>query len=173
MNFSDWIWKVFIGSKMYKVFSFFFSNQSDKCNYNKNSLRLIAIEKIFLYKCRIEIWRRSNLLTYTQDLAYTENSYSISLISNWIAYDRGDSFPFEFEPNEVPFGWKSKGKLSPRSYPIRFVRKWKHSFLSMGWSNSRIIKHQPARYVHRNWKKFVSGFFAAGQFAVKKNVSFG
>ena len=45
-------------------------------------------------------------------------------------YDRGDSFPFDFEPNGIPFGLKSKEKLSPRSYPIQFERKWKYSFLS-------------------------------------------
>ena len=32
--------------------------------------------------------------------------------------DSGDSFPFDFEPNENPSGSKLKGKLSPRSYPI-------------------------------------------------------
>ena len=26
--------------------------------------------------------------------------------------------------------WKLKGELSPRSYPIRFERKWKYSFIS-------------------------------------------
>ena len=25
-------------------------------------------------------------------------------LSNWMGYDRGDSFPFDFEPNENPFG---------------------------------------------------------------------
>ena len=48
-----------------------------------------------------------------------------------MGYDRGDSFPFEFEPNGTPFGSKSKGKLSPRSYRIQFERKLKHSFLSV------------------------------------------
>ena len=49
-----------------------------------------------------------------------------------MAYDRGDSFPFRFsEPNGIPFGSKSKGKLSPRSYPIQFERKWKYSFLGV------------------------------------------
>ena len=33
-----------------------------------------------------------------------------------MGYDRGDSFPFDLEPNGFPFGSKSKGKLSPRSY---------------------------------------------------------
>ena len=33
---------------------------------------------------------------------------------------------------KIPFGSKSKGKLSPRSYPIQFERKCKCSFLSVG-----------------------------------------
>ena len=49
-----------------------------------------------------------------------------------MGYDRGDSFSFDFESNGIPFGSKSKGKLSPRSYPIQFERKWKYSFLSVG-----------------------------------------
>ena len=48
-----------------------------------------------------------------------------------MGYDRGDSFPFDFEPNGIPFGLKSKGKLSPRSYPIQCERNWKYSFLSV------------------------------------------
>ena len=36
--------------------------------------------------------------------------------SHWMGYDRGDSF--DFEPNGIPFGSKSKGKLSSRLYPI-------------------------------------------------------
>ena len=46
-------------------------------------------------------------------------------------YDRGDSFPFDFEPNEIPFGLKFKGILSPRSYSIQCERKRKYSFLSV------------------------------------------
>ena len=48
-----------------------------------------------------------------------------------MGYDRGDSFPFDFEPNALSFGSKSKGKLSPRSYHIQFERKWNSSFLSL------------------------------------------
>ena len=47
-----------------------------------------------------------------------------------MGYDHGESFSFDFEPNRIPFGSKSKGKLSPRSYPIQFERNWKYSFLS-------------------------------------------
>ena len=48
-----------------------------------------------------------------------------------MGYNRGDSFPFDFEPNGIPFCSKLKGKLSPRSYPIQCERKWKDSFLSV------------------------------------------
>ena len=46
-----------------------------------------------------------------------------------MGYGRGDSFPFDFEPNGVPFGSKLKEKLSSRSYPIQCEKKWKFSFL--------------------------------------------
>ena len=48
-----------------------------------------------------------------------------------MGYDRADSFPFDIEPNGNQFGSKSKGKLSPRSYPIQFERNWNTSFLSV------------------------------------------
>ena len=48
-----------------------------------------------------------------------------------MGYDRGDSFPFDFELIGIPFGSKLKGKLSPRSYPIQCERKRKNSFLSV------------------------------------------
>ena len=51
-----------------------------------------------------------------------------------MGYDGVDSIPFDFEPNEILFGSKSKGKLSPRSYPIQCERKWKYNFLSEGWN---------------------------------------
>ena len=40
-----------------------------------------------------------------------------------MGYDRGDSFPLDVEPNGIPYGSKSKGKFSPRSYPIQYERK--------------------------------------------------
>ena len=48
-----------------------------------------------------------------------------------MGYDRGDSFPFDFEPNGMSFGSKSNIKLSLRSYPIQCERKWKYSFVSV------------------------------------------
>ena len=41
---------------------------------------------------------------------------------NLMEYDRGDSFPFDFEPNGIQFDSESKGKLSSRSYSINFER---------------------------------------------------
>ena len=50
-----------------------------------------------------------------------------------MGYDRDDSFLFDFEPNGVPFGSNSKGKLSLRSYPIQCEMKRKYTFLSVRW----------------------------------------
>jgi len=49
-------------------------------------------------------------------------------LSRLMGYHRGDSFPFDFELNGISFCSKSKGKLSPRSYPIQCERKRKYSF---------------------------------------------
>ena len=68
-----------------------------------------------------------------------------------MGYDRGDSFPIDFEPNEIPFGSKPKGKLSPRSYPIQCERKWKYSYLS--------VRQRPDRCFAANSVR-VLGFWA-------------
>ena len=44
--------------------------------------------------------------------------------------ERGDSYPFDFEPKGITFRSKSKGKLSSQSDPIQFERNWNTSFLS-------------------------------------------
>ena len=81
-------------------------------------------------KFQIQIFILANL--YFRVHLHWENYVSISFhIEHWMGYDRGVSFPFNFESNEIPFVSKSKGKLSPRSYPIQYERKWKHSFLSV------------------------------------------
>ena len=47
-------------------------------------------------------------------------------------FESNFDFPFDnFEPNGIPFGSKSKGKLSLITYPIQFERKRKYSFLSV------------------------------------------
>ena len=47
-------------------------------------------------------------------------------------YDRGESFPLDFEPNEIVFSSKSKRKLSPRSYSTQFERKWES--INLSWN---------------------------------------
>ena len=75
---------------------------------------------------------RSNSLTALEKIC---NSGTLRILVFYfllhcMGYDRCDIFPFDFEPNGIPFGSKSKGKLSPRQYPIQCQRNWKHSFLS-------------------------------------------
>ena len=48
-----------------------------------------------------------------------------------MGYDHGDSFPFDFERNGILFGSISKGKLSPRSYPIQCESNREYSFFSV------------------------------------------
>ena len=71
-------------------------------------------------------------------------------LSNWMRYDRGDSFPFNSEPNGNPFGSKSKGKLSPRSYLIRCERKWKYWFLSVPY-HDRLRYFYTIMFTHSKW----------------------
>ena len=71
----------------------------------------------------------SNKVYMKERIQSTLRKLYFHFLSNWMGYDGGDSFPFDFGPNEIQFGSKSKGKLSPRSYPIHCERKWKYSFL--------------------------------------------
>ena len=68
-----------------------------------------------------------------------------------MGYDRGDSFRFHFEPKGIPFGSKSKGKLSPRSYPIQLERKSNTSFFSVEYANE-IAPSKLAR-VHSKFRR--------------------
>ena len=65
-----------------------------------------------------------------------------------MGYDRGDSFPSDFEANGIPFGSKSKVKLSLRSYPIQCERKWKYSFLSVGAQSGLSFSSSAVREAH-------------------------
>ena len=49
-----------------------------------------------------------------------------------MGYDRGDSFPFDFEPNEKPFGSENR-KENCRHYhtPCNLKRNKKYIFLSI------------------------------------------
>ena len=52
-------------------------------------------------------------------------------LPHWMGYNRSYSFSFNFEPNGFRFGSKSKEKLWPQLYPIKFGREWNASFLSV------------------------------------------
>ena len=52
---------------------------------------------------------------------------NFNFLSNQMGYNRGDSFPFDFEQHGISFSSKSKGKLSPQLFPIRYERKLKSS----------------------------------------------
>ena len=54
---------------------------------------------------------------------YALRKLAFHLLSNWMGYDRGDGYRFDFELNGILYGSKFKGKLSSRSYPIQFERK--------------------------------------------------
>ena len=58
-----------------------------------------------------------------------------------MGYYRGDGFPYDFERNGIPFGLKSKGKPSPRSYPIQCERKWKYIFQSVYTIQGRMNRY--------------------------------
>ena len=57
-----------------------------------------------------------------------------------MGYDRGDSFPFDFEPNGIPFGSKCKGKLFPFNFlnqlKIHLVQKIEREAVTMIMSHS-------------------------------------
>ena len=46
-------------------------------------------------------------------LLHTLRKLYFRFLSHWMGFDPDDSFPFDFEPNEIPFGSKLKAKLSP------------------------------------------------------------
>ena len=64
-----------------------------------------------------------------------------------MGYDRGDSFLFDLEPKGNPFGSKSKGKLSARSYPIQLERKWNTIFLSVSVREPIVSRTQMLSFV--------------------------
>ena len=71
----------------------------------------------------------------------------------------GERYPFDFEPNGIPFRSKSKGKLSPRSYPIQFERKWNTSFLSVLLSSVCIFELQTFDEEHYELRMMLSDIF--------------
>ena len=78
-------------------------------------------------RCCINFWVALPSLQYT---IFIQKIY-LHFLSNWMEFDRGDSFPFNFKAIGISFGSKSKGKLSPLLYSIKFESKLKSIFLSV------------------------------------------
>jgi len=82
----------------------------------------------------------------TQWCACTEKTVSISFHIEWDMIV-GTVFLSIFWTKWTPFGSKSKGKLSPRLYPIQFERNGKHVFsvykaISAPWQRTRNTTQQ-------------------------------
>ena len=58
---------------------------------------------------------------FPRAVLFVHSKNYFNFLSNWMGYDRGDSFPFDFQPNGIQFG--SKRKLLPRSHTIQFETK--------------------------------------------------
>ena len=81
-----------------------------------------------------------------EELTYTLRKLYFHFLSYWMGYDRGYSFHFDFlNQMEIHLVQKSKGKLSPRSYPIQYERKWKYSFVSAA---ARLIAVSAGTLIH-------------------------
>ena len=65
-----------------------------------------------------------------------------------MGYDRGDRFPFDFEPNGIPIDSKSKGKLAPQPYTIQFERKWNTFFSVYVYKKKNIHKDLTCIHTH-------------------------
>ena len=44
-------------------------------------------------------------------LQVTMKKLDFHFLSHWMGYDRGNSFPFDFEPNGIPFGSKYRKRI--------------------------------------------------------------
>ena len=98
--------------------------------YKNDFFMYLNIKENFSYRCGRKPIFWSNLFISVPFEVRTLRKLYFQLLSHLMGYDRGDNFPFDFESNGLPFGSKSKGKISPQSYPIQCERKWKYSFLS-------------------------------------------
>ena len=89
-------------------------------------------------------------------------------LSYRMGYDHDDNFPFNFEPNGIPFGSISKGKLSPGSYPIQWERKIKYSFLRVPLTFRDYIQMKEIHFeINSTCNSYLSNIWYAIYFANK------
>ena len=92
----------------------------------------MQVDYEYIYNLSISLFPGTMHTSGAPPRHYTEKTiFTFHFPLSGMGSDRGYSFPFDFEQNGIPFGSKSKGKLSPKSYPIQFERKWNTSFLSV------------------------------------------
>jgi len=72
----------------------------------------------YLWLRNLPLFQNCNSLV----LGFTLRKLYFHFLSHWMRRNRGDSFLFDFEPNGIPLGSKSKRKLSPRSCLIQCER---------------------------------------------------
>ena len=68
-------------------------------------------------------WHSNVSKSFEIIIGWEQNVYPLTLrklvfyfLSNSMRYDRGDSFPFDFEPNGIPFGSKSRKENCPHDH---------------------------------------------------------
>ena len=86
--------------------------------------------KLFIFYTIISnlIWRETEIVHQRSPNVIQRRKRALRkqyyhFLSHWMGYDR-DVFLSIVEPYGIPFGSKSKGKLSWQSYPIQCERKW-------------------------------------------------
>ena len=99
------------------------------CNYTHARYWLGNCNHMHAHNGRIPVTRPLRHST-NHSVRTEKTSISIPFILNGIWSWWQFSFRFS-EPNGIPLDSKSKGKLSPQSYPIQFARNCKCSFLSV------------------------------------------
>ena len=87
-----------------------------------------------------------------------------------MGHDRGDGVSFDFQPNGIPFGSKSKGKLSPRPYPIQFEKKWKHNFLNATQNCLLYFYSLKSFFLYISFRQFLFLPFLESSETYEKNI---
>ena len=107
------IWKYKVGMKWWFILFFLVLYTTIKYNLWFNI-------KVSFRKStdRSRNFSQTRCVTYTQKTIVPFPFTLNGILSCW-------QISFQFWTKRIPFGSKSKGKLSPRSYPIQLERKWK------------------------------------------------
>ena len=101
-----------------------------------------------IFHCNIKQIERKYICNFREVYVVREINFQLHL--NWIECDSDVSFPFDIEPNGIPFGLKSKGKLSPQWYSIQFEREWKSISPSVKLAEtSKSLRHLSRKFQYQ------------------------